>query len=161
MPPTHPESLVTVSQLQSKQSLTVEPHPKRRWKTCLANSLARLPADYTFPLPENNSKQIRHSICLGQLPQTVKSANKNTGWEVWPEEKALPLLVHFYIHQKLFSQTLDKLNVKYLTIYIILPILILQCRCSDQGIFPFFCKFFIRHLLISKYLKLYLFDTLN
>lgn len=122
---------------------------------CQLTHYSRLPADYTFPLPENNSKQIRHSICLGQLPQTVKTSNKNTGWEVWPDEKSLPLLVHFYIHQKLFSQTLGMLNVKYLTVYIILPILfwVSQCSCSDQGIFLFSCKFFIRHLLISKYLR--------
>lgn len=70
---------------------------------CQLTHYSRLPADYTFPLPENNSKQIRHSICLGQLPQTVKTSNKNMGcWEVWPDEKSLPLLVHFYIHQKLF-----------------------------------------------------------
>lgn len=78
----------------------------------------RFPADYTFPLPENNSKQIKHSISLGQLPQTVKASNKNTGWEVWPDEKSLPLLVHFYIHQKLFSQALGMLNMRYLTVYI-------------------------------------------
>lgn len=130
---------------------------------CQLTHYSRLPADYTFPLPENNSKQIRHSICLGQLPQTVKTSNKNTGWEVWPDEKSLPLLVHFHIHQKLFSQTVDMLNMRYLTAYIILPILfwISQCCCSDQGIFFFSCKIFIRYLLISKYLKLYLFDTLN
>lgn len=62
---------------------------------CQLTHYSRLPADYTFPLPENNSKQIRHSICLGQLPQTVKTSNKNTGWEVWPDDESLPLLVHF------------------------------------------------------------------
>lgn len=43
---------------------------------CQLTHYSRLPADYTFPLPENNSKQIRHSICLGQLPQTVKTSIK-------------------------------------------------------------------------------------
>lgn len=34
----------------------------------------------SFPFQKNNSKQIRHSICLGQLPQTVKCSNKSTRW---------------------------------------------------------------------------------
>jgi len=51
-----------------------EPRQKERWRTppCQATHYCRLPVDYTFPLPKNNSKQIRHSICLGQLPQTVR-----------------------------------------------------------------------------------------
>lgn len=78
MLPTHPKSLVSVSHSQSKQPLTMEPHPMQRWRTCLANSHITADCPLITPFPENNSKQIRHSICLGQLPQTVKSSNKKS-----------------------------------------------------------------------------------
>lgn len=82
--PAHLESLVTRSHLQSNQPpvlpCTAEPHQKERWRTppCQLAHYSRLSVDYISPLPKYNSKQIRHSICLGQLPQTVKYSNKNT-----------------------------------------------------------------------------------
>lgn len=41
---------------------------------------------------KTTSKQINHSICLGQLLQTVKCSNKVQGRGVWADDEALPLL---------------------------------------------------------------------